>query len=135
MREMFPFGVEPLRSSVTGGLAQLPGVRHGADAAVHLLHGVHHVVEFLGAPLFVSQILQSRDHILKDQSEETRLSRRVACYFSRQVCLASYLIKSRFKFHHALRVDEHHGSGDRLFEALSKPEVVHERLTEKNGSV
>lgn len=62
-----------LAASVTGCFAQFPGIWHGTDAAVHLLHGVHHVVEFLCAFMFVSQSFQSLDHILKDELEEMRL--------------------------------------------------------------
>ena len=53
--------------SVASGLAQLPGVRHGADAAVLLLHSVDHVEEMFGSSLFVSQSHQSLDHILEGE--------------------------------------------------------------------
>lgn len=59
--------------SVAGGLAQLPGVRHGADAAVLLLHGVDHVEEMFSSSLFVSQSQQSLDHILEgERGDEAR---------------------------------------------------------------
>lgn len=66
-----------LRVSVTGWLSQLPGIGHGADAAVLLLHGIDHVVEVLRRFVFVPQCFQSLDHILKgERGEEAQVEQR-----------------------------------------------------------
>lgn len=58
-----------LSVSVSGCLAQFPGIRHCTDTAVLLLHSVDHIVENARCVLTVSQSFKSLDYILRGKEE------------------------------------------------------------------